>query len=77
MLKSIDKKLLEKAMKSDTKEKALEILKQGGVELTEEDLQGVSGGEGCDGICMIHGINDGDECLYVWGADVCGWFVRK
>lgn len=46
MLKNIDKKLLEKAMKADSKEDALEILKQGGVELTEEDLQSISGGEG-------------------------------
>lgn len=50
MLKNIDKKLLEKAMKADSKEDALEILKQGGVELTEEDLQHISGGEGDEGL---------------------------
>ena len=46
MLNRINKELLERAMGANTKEDALEILKQGGVELTEEDLQSISGGEG-------------------------------
>ena len=46
MLKNVSKELLEKVQKAKTKDAALDILKQGGVELTEEDLQGVSGGEG-------------------------------
>ena len=63
MLKNIDKKLLEKAMKAESKEDALEILKEGGVELTEEDLQHISGGEGDEGLCLTICPSDGGKCV--------------
>ena len=42
MFENVNKELLEKAMKAGSKEDALNILKQGGVELTAEDLQNIT-----------------------------------
>ncbi len=63
MLNRINKELLERAMGANTKEDALEILKQGGVELTEEDLQHISGGEGDEGLCWTICPSDGGKCV--------------
>ena len=63
MLNRINKELLERAMGANTKEDALEILKQGGVELTEEDLQHISGGEGYEGLCWTICPSDGGKCV--------------
>lgn len=71
MFENVNKELLEKAMKAGSKEDALNILKQGGVELTEEDLQNISGGEG-DGICWTHCFKDGEKCV-----SVCVLFCPK
>lgn len=63
MFENVNKELLEKAMKAGSKEDALNILKQGGVELTEEDLQRISGGEGDEGICWTNCPGDGGKCV--------------
>ena len=57
MLENVSKDLLEKARKAKTKEEALAILREGGFELTDEDLNSVSGGEGEDGICWTHKVH--------------------
>ena len=49
MLENVSKELLEQAKRAKTKEEALAILRAGGVELTDEDLQHISAGEGADG----------------------------
>ena len=55
MFENVNKELLEKAMQAKTKDEALAILREGGVELTDEDLQSVSAGEeGDDKICWTH-----------------------
>ena len=55
MFEKISKELLEKAMQAGTKDEALAILKEGGVELTDEDLKNISAGEeGDDKICWRH-----------------------
>lgn len=51
MYEKISKSLLEKALKAQTKEEALEILREGGVELTEDDLKEIVGGTNCPQIC--------------------------
>ncbi len=56
MFENISKDLLEKAMAAKTKEEALEILRQGGFELTGDDLQNISGGEEDEGICWTHKV---------------------
>ena len=42
MFENVSKELLEKASKAKTKEEALDILKNGGVNLTDDDLEIVS-----------------------------------
>ena len=54
MFEYICDELLEKARKANTKEEALEILRQGGVDLTDADLKNIVGGEGDEGICWTH-----------------------
>ena len=44
MFEQVSKEILEKAQKAKTKEEVLAILKQAGIELTEDDLNTVSGG---------------------------------
>ena len=62
MFENVSKELLKKAMKAKTKDEALAILKEGGVELTEEDLQNISAGEeGDEGICRKFKICWTDE----------------
>ena len=79
MFENVNKELLEKAMQAKTKDEALAILREGGVELTDEDLQSVSaGGEEDEGICWKHKtcwelktcwehrvcpINEPDKCI--------------
>ena len=67
MFENVSKELLEKAMQAKTKDEALAILRAGGVELTDEDLQNVSAaGEEGDGICWTHKtclINEPDKCI--------------
>ena len=59
MFENVSKELLKKAMKAKTKDEALAILKEGGVELTDEDLQNISAGEeGDDKICWRYCIPD-------------------
>ena len=54
MTGNLSKELLEKAMGAGSKEEAFEILRQGGVNLSEEDLQNISGGEGDGAPCLIY-----------------------
>ena len=55
MFENVSKELLEKAKRAKTKEEALAILRAGGVELTDEDLQNISAGEEAGGhICWTH-----------------------
>ncbi len=67
-MKNIDKDLLDKAQKAKSKEEALEILKQGGIELTDEDLKDISGGEGDNHFCWwlfippLRTDEDGHRC---------------
>ena len=70
MFENVSKDLLEKAQKAKTKEEALAILREDGVELTEDDLKNISGGDGEDGICWTHKIpcsflcnSHGDKCI--------------
>ena len=74
MFENVNKELLEKAMQAKTKDEALAILREGGVELTDEDLQSVSaGGEEDEGICWKHKscwehkricvVNEPDKCI--------------
>ena len=58
MFEKVSKELLKKAMKAKTKDEALAILKEGGVELTDEDLKSIAGGEGEDKICWENYIPD-------------------
>lgn len=52
MIGNFSRELLEKASKAKTKQEALEILKNSGVILTDDDLQKIAGGgEGCIGVC--------------------------
>ena len=48
MFENVNKDLLAKAMQAKTKEEALAILKEGGMELTEADLKRIAGGEDGD-----------------------------
>ena len=50
MTGNLSKELLEKAMGARSKEEAFEILRQGGVNLTDDDLQKIAGGEN-DQLC--------------------------
>ncbi len=54
MLENVSKELMEKALGAGSKEEAMEILRQGGVDLTDEDLQNIAGGEEVEGICWTH-----------------------
>ena len=77
MFENISKELLKKAMKAKTKDEALAILKEGGVELTDEDLQNISAGEeGDEGICWTHVMpcsflcpQKGKKCIEYCGYD--------
>ena len=72
MLENVSKELMEKALGASSKEEALEILRQGGVDLTDEDLQNIAAGEEVDEICWTHKIpcswlcvyHDPDRCMY-------------
>ena len=72
MLENVSKELMEKALGASSKEEALEILRQGGVDLTDEDLQNIAAGEEVEGICWTHIIpcswlcvyHDPDRCMY-------------
>ena len=50
MIGNFSRELLEKASKAKTKQEALEILKNSGVILTDDDLQKIAGGEN-DQLC--------------------------
>ena len=80
MFENVNKELLEKARQAKTKEEALAILRESGVELTDDDLNGVAGGESDGDYCYLHvcpGIvpNSGDgsgedtDCP----AHLCKW----
>lgn len=84
MFENVSKELLEKAKQAKTKEEALAILKEGGVELTEDDLKGIAGGEEgegdfCTAYCMI------DKCPPYSRQEnpasesdqYCGFFILK
>ena len=47
MFENLSKEILEKVKQAKSKEEALNILKENGITLTEEDLAGVAGGDGC------------------------------
>ena len=80
MPENINKKLLEKAFGAATKEEALAILRQGGLELTEDDLRNIAGGEEDEGICWTHETpcswlcpHHGEKCIsHCW--DHCNSF---
>ena len=46
MFENLSKETLEKVKQAKTKEEALELLKQNGITLSDEDLANVSGGDG-------------------------------
>ena len=77
MFENVNKDLLAKAMQAKTKDEALAILKEGGVELTDEDLKNIAAGEeGDDKICWRHLPwwacgDDGNKCV-----NVCDWNCR-
>ena len=49
MFENLSKEILEKLKQAKSKEDALNILKENGITLTDEDLAGVAGGMlGCD-----------------------------
>ena len=47
MFENLSKEVLEKVKQAKSKEEALTILKENGITLTDEDLAGVAGGDGC------------------------------
>ncbi len=47
MFENLSKEVLEKVKQAKSKEEALELLKQNGIVLSDEDLAGASGGDGC------------------------------
>ena len=71
MFENVSKELMEKALGSGSKEEAMEILRQGGIDLTDEDLQNIVGGEEVEGInwtqitpCSHHCLLDvPDNCV--------------
>ena len=75
MFENVSKELLEKAKQAKTKEEALAILKEGGVELTDEDLKNIAAGEEEDGkFCWRHVPewlcpDDGSKCMKVCYLD--------
>ena len=65
MFENVNRDLLEKAMQAKTKDEALAILKEGGVELTDDDLKNIAAGEeGDEGICWTH-------------VTPCSWFCKE
>ena len=77
----IRKELLEQACKADSKEEAVEILQRGGINLTDEDLKNIAGGEEYEGICWTHKVpcgwlcvtNEPDKCVSYCPCDnLCG-----
>ena len=69
MFENVNKDLLAKAMQAKTKEEALAILKEGGVELTDEDLKSIAGGLTDN---VINDLCDYDVCPPV----VCPYYGR-
>ncbi len=47
MFENLSKEVLEKVKQAKSREEALNILKENGITLTDEDLTGVAGGDGC------------------------------
>ena len=74
MFENVSKELLEKAKLAKTKEEALAILRDGGVELTDEDLRNIAGGEEGDpeGLCWTNCGVDGSKCI---AYSVCGFVM--
>ena len=71
MFKNVSRDLLEKAQKAKTKEKAVAILREGGFELTEDDLNSISGGTGdadwcwdCPDHCGLWGCTENCSLVY-------------
>ncbi len=63
MFENLSKEVLEKVKQAKSREEALELLKQNGITLSDEDLANVAGGEGdqIDGCtiyepCMAYGV---------------------
>ena len=61
MFENLSKEVLEKIKQAKSKEEALNILKENGITLTDEDLAGVAGGDGescttqiCPDNCMFY-----------------------
>ena len=52
MFENVNKDLLKKALQAETKDEAVAILKEGGVELTDDDLKSIAAG------------TEGDESTY-------------
>ena len=87
LLKGLSKEQLEKARECKTNEELLELAKEEGVELTDEQLAAVSGGAICEqkpAVCPMCGStnikaedsptsdhNEDCECLD------CGWFFKR
>ncbi len=58
MFENLSKEVIEKVKQAKSREEALEILKQNGITLSDEDLANAAGGEGCetDMPCFFDGI---------------------
>ncbi len=63
MFENLSNEVLEKVKQAKSREEALELLKQNGITLSDEDLANAAGGEGgqIDGcpayeICMAYGV---------------------
>ncbi len=58
MFENLSKEVLEKVKQAKSKEEALELLKQNGITLSDEDLANAAGGEGCekDIPCFFDGL---------------------
>ena len=80
MFENVNRDLLEKAMQAKTRDEALAILKEGGVELTDEDLKSIAGGEeGDEGICWTNLkclFDHSAKCIEVCKPLECLWFER-
>ena len=79
MFENVNRDLLEKAKQAKTKEEALAILKEGGVELTDDDLKNIAAGEeGDEGICWTNLkclFDHSEKCIEICIRQECPYIM--
>ena len=61
MFENLSKEVLEKLKQAKTKEEAMEILKQNGIALSDDDLAGVGGGT-ANGCYLYNPCTENESC---------------